>query len=173
MRRSLPVPIAALFLAASLAACGDDDDRAGVYFVDGYTSDLGMRGHLVAQKRPVQEPGLGRIVAEVLRGPTAAQRDERGLITGFSPGVRVSTVALANGTARIRLSSQTPPQRWPDEFYATAQLVYTLTERADVQRVVLTVNGTRCCVYDMQQRPWMRPLTRGLFAHWQGAPVDE
>jgi spore germination protein GerM len=172
--RSVPVPVAALVLAASLAACGGgEEDRTAVYFIDGYRSDLGMRGHLVARERSLQQPGLGRIVAEVLRGPTAAERDERGLITGFSPGVRVSTVALANGTARIRLSSARPPRRWPDEFYATAQLVYTLTGLVDVQRVVLTVNGTRCCVYDMRQRPWMRPLTRALFAHWQGAPADE
>ena len=72
----------------------------------------------------------------------------------------------------MRLASDTPPRRWPDEYYATAQLVYTLTELPGVERVAITVNGARCCVYDMQQRPWKKPLTRQLFANWQGAPVD-
>jgi hypothetical protein len=165
------VPFALLVAALSgLAACGGGEDQTRVYVIDGYRSELGMRGHLVARPRSLTDPGLGRLVAEVLRGPTADERDERGLITGFAPDVRVSTVALADGTAHVRLASETPPNRWPDGFYATAQIVYTLTERESIERVVMTVNGVRCCVYDMRQRPWMKPLTRRNFANWQGAP---
>jgi hypothetical protein len=169
-RPALP-KICAVCAIAGLTACGGGDSKTAVYFVDGYRSELGMRGRLVMQERALRDPGLGRVVAEVLRGPTAAERDEQGLITGFAGGVRVSTVALVHGTARVRLVSYAPPSRWPGEYYATAQLVYTLTELSGVERVTLSVNGASCCVYDMQQRPWRQPLTRELFAGWQGAPI--
>ncbi len=165
---SAAVALIALF---TLAACGGDaDEPSRVYLIDGYRSELGMRGRLVARERPLGDAGLGRVVAEVLRGPTSAERDGRGLIGAFPPKVRVSTVALVDGTATVRLASDTPPRRWRDGFYATAQIVYTLTELGGVKRVVMTVNGSRCCVYDMQQRPLKEPLTRRHFASWQGAP---
>ena len=169
-RVALGVVLALALVGAS--GCGSGREEATrVYFVDGYRSDLGMRGRLVARERSMSYEGLGRVVAEVLRGPTPSEAAEQGLISGFPAGVRVSTVALSSGTARIRLASATPPRRWPGEYYATAQLVYTLTELPNVERVVLTVDGKRCCVYDMQQRPWTKPLTRRLFANWQGAPA--
>lgn len=172
MRLSGSAAVVLLVLFA-LAACGGDaHEPSRVYLVDGYRSELGMRGRLVARERPLEDAGLGRVVAEVLRGPTIAERDQHGLISGFPSNVRVSTVALVNGTATVRLVSDTPPQRWPDGFYATAQIVYTLTELSGVKRVVMTVNGPRCCVYDMRQRPLKEPLTRGIFASWQGAPVE-
>ena len=161
----------ALTAATVLAGCGGGEGETRVYFVDGYRSELGMRGRLAGQERRLAEPGLGRVVAEVLRGPTRSERDQRGLITGFPRNVRISTVALSRGTAYVRLSSPRPPRRWRDGFYATAQLVYTLTDLDGVERVVMTVNGARCCVYDMQQRPWTKPLTRSQFANWQGAPA--
>ena len=171
MRRRRFIGVLLGAAVASLAACGGGEDRTRVYLVDGYRSELGMRGHLVMRERPLSDPGLGRLVAEVLRGPTAAERDERGLITGFAPHVRVSSVALVAGTATIRLASDAPPRRWPDQQYAAAQLVYTLTELQQVKQVVLTVNHKRCCVYDMRRQPWMKPMTRALFASWQGAPL--
>ena len=174
MRRITLVRVALLIVAVAGGGCAglDSDDQTRIYFIDGYRSELGMRGRLIAVERSLVEPGLGRVVAEVLRGPTATERDERGLVSAFPPDVRVSTVALVEGTARVRLDSETLPRRWRDGFYATAQLVYTLTERDGVERVVMTVNGVRCCVYDIQHRPWATPLTRRNFASWQGAPLD-
>jgi hypothetical protein len=173
MRAAIALLLLAV-IAVALSGCGGGDERAQtrVYFIDGYRSDLGMRGRLIGEERDLVDPGLGRLVAEVLRGPTASERDERGLISGFPRGVRVATVALADGTARVRLSSVTPPQRWPDGVYATAQLVYTVTELDGVTSLAMTVNGAPCCVYDMQQHPVTKPLTRGQFANWQGAPSD-
>jgi spore germination protein GerM len=159
-----------LVLVTIVVACAGGRNGTRVFFIDGYVSDLGMRGRLVARERPLDDPGLGRVVAEVLRGPTATEQEERGLISGFAPGVRVSTVALVDGTAKLNLSSETSPRRWPDGFYATAQLVYTVTELPGVERVVLMVNGVRCCVYDTRRRPWTKPLTREFFEGWQGAP---
>lgn len=170
-RRSKLVTVCYLLASGLAAGCRGGEEETTVYFVDGYRSTLGMRGRLVAVERDLRDRGLGQVVAEVLRGPTFEERDERGLVSGFPPGVRIETVALSNGTARVNLRSDRPSRRWPDQMYATAQLVYTLTELAPVRRVVLRVEGRRCCVYDMQNRPWRKPLDRHLFAGWQGAPL--
>jgi spore germination protein GerM len=129
-----------------------------------------MRGRLVAQPRDLANPGLGRLVAEVLRGPTASERDERGLLSAFPEGVRLGTVAFHKGKASVRLRSVMPPRRWRDGVYATAQLVYTLAQVDGVESVSVRVNGAPCCLYDMRQRPLTNPLTREDFAAWQGAP---
>jgi spore germination protein GerM len=161
--------VAAMLLAAG---CAGRDEPTRVYFVDGYRSTLGMRGHLVAVERDLADRGLGQIVAEVLRGPTSDER-ERGLVTGFAPGVTIETVTLSKATARINLRDSRRTSLWPGEMYATAQLVYTLTELDGVRDVVLLVNGRRCCVYDMRGRPWPKPLDRRVFAGWQGTPLTD
>jgi len=56
--------------------------------------------------------------------------------------------------------------------YATAQLVYTLTEFASIDRVTLVVNGRRCCVYDHGSKP-VAPVSRDTFSGWQGVPSAE
>jgi hypothetical protein len=145
---------------------------ARTYFVDGFQGARGLRGHLVGEERAaLSDPSLGRIVADLLRGPSPTEREERGLATGFAPDVRLSSVHLENETATVALFAKTPRRRWPDAVYATAQLVYTLTELPDVEAVVMTVNGAPCCLFQRNQ-PVTTPLTRGTFAKWQGAPVE-
>ena len=55
-------------------------------------------------------------------------------------------------------------------FYATAQVVYTLTAQRGIESVWMRVRGRRCCVFDHSGHPYARPLTRAVFAGWQGAP---
>jgi hypothetical protein len=144
---------------------------ARTYFVDGFQSARGLRGRLVGEERALTDPSLGRIVADLLRGPTPTDREDRGLMTGFAPDVRLSSARLENETATVDLLAKTPRRRWPDALYATAQLVYTLTELPDVKAVVMTVNGAPCCLFQRNQ-PVTTPLTRGTFGKWQGAPVE-
>jgi hypothetical protein len=144
---------------------------ARTYFVDGFQSARGLRGRLVGEERALTDPSLGRIVADLLRGPTPTDREDRGLVTGFAPDVRLSSARLENETATVDLLAKTPRRRWPDALYATAQLVYTLTELPDVKAVVMTVNGAPCCLFQRNQ-PVTTPLTRGTFGKWQGAPVE-
>jgi hypothetical protein len=141
------------------------------YFVDGYQSKRGLRGRLVAEERSLVDRRLDRVTTEVLNGPTPASPGERGLITGFAPDVHVASAELADGTATVALTSKTPRRRWPDAFYATAQLVYTLTEIPGVEQVAITVNGGPCCIFDKGE-PVTKPLTRTFFARWQGAPAE-
>ena len=103
---------------------------------------------------------------ELLRGPSAVERAQ-GLSSAIPAGTRLRSLTVEAGTASVLLASAS---RWPDGFYATAQLVYTLTAFPGVERVVVRVNGRRCCVYDMQSRPWSEPLTRAVFRGWQGEP---
>jgi Sporulation and spore germination len=73
--------------------------------------------------------------------------------------------------ASVRLRSPAPAFRWRSGVYASAQIVYTLTEFDEIARVELFVNGEHCCVYDISQRPIERPLTRAVLRGWQGDPL--
>ena len=157
-------------VAALLAGCGDAEPEGGrLWFVDGYVSALGMRGKIdeVERERAVTP---ARALGELLKGPTADEHDE-GFITAIPAQMQLETIAISNGTARVRLRSTAPRRAWNEGLYASAQIVYTLTEFDEVRRVELSVNGERCCVYDMRSRPVERPLTRRTFRGWQGDPL--
>ena len=153
----------------ALAGCGGgEDDRRRLWFVDGYVSALGMRGKIAAVERE-RAASPARALGELLKGPNEPERDE-GLITGIPAGTQLETIAVSNGTARVRLVSRTPTSRWSGT-YASAQIVYTLTEFDEVKRVALRVNGELCCMYDLRSRPLREPLTRAMFRGWQGDPL--
>ena len=128
-----------------------------------------MRGNIadVGRERAVTP---ARALGELLKGPTQGERDE-GLITAIPARTQLETIAVADRTARVRLVSTAPRRAWDSGIYASAQIVYTLTEFDEVRRVELYVNGERCCVYDRQSRPLARPLTRLTFRGWQGDPL--
>jgi spore germination protein GerM len=163
-----------LVLAAAAAAivvgCSRGEDEAGrVWFVDGHMSALGMRGKIeTVERESVTTPQ--KALAELLKGPAQQDRSS-GLITAIPRSTRVETLAVSRATATVRLRSSASPREWRSGFYATAQVVYTLTELDDIDRVKLFVNGERCCVYDMSTRPINRPLTRAIFRGWQGDPL--
>ena len=157
-------------VAALVAGCGGaEPEGRRLWFVDGYVSSLGMRGKIadIERERAVTP---ARALGELLKGPTQAERDE-GLITAIPASTQVETIALGDGTARVRLVSTARRRAWDAGMYATAQIVYTLTEFDEVRRVELSVNGERCCVYDRRGRPVERPLTRRTFRGWQGDPL--
>lgn len=150
--------VATVLAALLLAGCGGG--ATGVYFLE----RPNRIRHLEAVGRPAN--GMQEALVELLRGPSAVERAE-GLSSAIPGGTRLRGLSVEAGTASVFLASASP---WQDGFYATAQLVYTLTAFPEVERVVLRVNGRRCCVYDMQSRPWSKPLTRALFRGWQGEP---
>jgi spore germination protein GerM len=156
--------------AAIFAGCSGDDDRVGrIWFVDGHMSALGMRGKIANVKRESATTPDRALVA-LLTGPARSER-ARGLITAIPKSTRVERVSVVRGKAIVRLESSAPPWRWRSGFYASAQIVYTLTELDEIDGVEVFVNGERCCVYDMSQRPVKRPLTRAVFRGWQGDPL--
>ena len=167
-RRAAFAAAAAAVAAAAASGCGGGDEGGRLWFVDGYVSALGMRGKIAAVERP-RAASPARAVGELLKGPTQRERDE-GLITAIPRGTLVESIAVANGTVRVRLVSRTPTHRW-EGVYASAQIVYTLTEFDEVDRVRISVNGEPCCMYDLQNRPTRRPLSRRVFRGWQGDPL--
>jgi hypothetical protein len=156
-------------LLVVLSACAGDPQAADrrLWFVDGYVSELGMRGKLRVVGRPrTREDSPARALGELLKGPTDSER-ERGLISALG-GARLETFSLTNRTATVRLRGR--PVRAGD-VYAGAQVVYTLTELAEVQRVRLFVNGRRCCLWLMSGAPVREPLERRHYRGWQGDPL--
>jgi spore germination protein GerM len=155
--------------AAIVAGCSSDDDLAGrVWFVDGHMSPLGMRGKIANVEREAATTPE-RALAELLTGPAPSER-ARGLITAIPKGTRLERVSVVRRKATVRLDSPVRPRTWRSGFYASAQIVYTLTGLEEIDRVELFVGGEHCCVYDMRARPIKRPLTRAVFRGWQGDP---
>ena len=157
-------------LALATGCGGAEAEGRQLWFVDGYVSALGMRGTLDDVERE-RAATPARALGELLKGPTQAERDA-GLISAIPPETLLETISVSDLTARVRLVSDAPRREWTvGDYYATAQIVYTLTEFDEVGRVELYVNGERCCVYDRQSRPVRRPLTRQTFRGWQGDPL--
>jgi spore germination protein GerM len=153
---------------ALVLLCASSVHPAPVYLVHGHLSPLGWRGRLVATERPDAQSSRAALVA-LLRGPTAAER-ARGIRSALPAGTRLVRLRVARGTATVSLDGGSRRAWVTGGFYATAQVVYTLTARPGIERVWMRVGGRRCCVFDHSGRPFTRPLTRGVFAGWQGAP---
>jgi spore germination protein GerM len=148
--------------------CAASVHPAPVYLVQGHLTALGWRGRLVAEPRTEARSPRAALHA-LLKGPTAAER-ARGIRSALPAGTRLVRFGVARGTATVGLAGGTRRAWLADGFYATAQVVYTLTARPGIERVWMRVRGRRCCVFDHRGRPYARPLTRAVFAGWQGAP---
>jgi hypothetical protein len=166
MRSASLAAVLMLLVASCGGGKGDSEDRR-LFFVDGYVSELGMRGKLHAVERPrAGADSPARALGELLKGPTAAER-ERGLISALG-AARLETFAVQNRTATVRLSGR-PPRT--GDVYAGAQIVYTLTEFPQVARVRLFVDGEPCCLWQMSGEPVTEPLERRHYRGWQGDPL--
>jgi spore germination protein GerM len=155
-------------LATTLICAASSTHPAPIYLVHGHLSPLGWRGRLVAEPRA--EAGSPRAaLRELLRGPTAVER-RRGITSALPAGTRLVGLRVSRGTASVDLAGGSRRAWLSGGFYATAQVVYTLTARPGIRRVWMRVRGRRCCVFDHSGRPYARPLTRAVFAGWQGAP---
>jgi spore germination protein GerM len=154
--------VVALLYAASYAQPGP------VYLVHGHLSPLGWRGRLVAEPRREARSARAALLA-LLRGPTVAER-RRGITSALPSGTRAVGLRVSHGAATVGFDGGSRRAWLEGGFYATAQVVYTLTARPGIERVWMRVRGRRCCVFDHSGRPFARPLTRAVFAGWQGAP---
>jgi spore germination protein GerM len=148
--------------------CASSVHPAPVYLVHGHLTDLGWRGRLVAEPRHEARSPRAALLA-LLHGPTAAER-ARGISSALPAGTRLIRVRVAQGTAIVGFTGGSRRAWLTGGFYATAQVVYTLTARPGIDRVRMRVRGRRCCVFDHSGRPYARPLTRAVFAGWQGEP---
>jgi spore germination protein GerM len=158
-----------LALALACAVLGSSaPNRPPIYLVHGRNTSLGWRGRLVAIERPEARSPRAALLA-LLRGPTAAERG-RGIRSALPVGIRLAGLSVSHGTATAGFAGGSRRAWLANGFYATAQVVYTLTARPGIERVWMRVRGRRCCIFDHSGRPYARPLTRAVFAGWQGAP---
>jgi hypothetical protein len=160
--------VRSLAVALACIAVGSSSPNEPIYLVHGRLGPLGWRGRLV----PIERTGVRTPRAALLgllRGPTTAERS-RGLASALPRGARLVSVRVTRRTATVDLRGGSRRAWLAGGFYATAQVVYTLTARPPVERVWMRVDGRRCCVFDHSGRPYTRPLTRAVFAGWQGEP---
>jgi spore germination protein GerM len=148
--------------------CASSVHPAPVYLVHGHLTALGWRGRLVSEPRREARSPTAALHA-LLHGPTAAER-ARGIRSALPAGTRLVRLRVARGTATVAFAGGSRRAWSVDGFYPTAQVVYTLTAQPGIERVWMRVGGRRCCVFDHSGRPYARPLTRAVFAGWQGAP---
>jgi spore germination protein GerM len=73
-------------------------------------------------------------------GPTPAEASS-GLRSALPGPEAVTSVDLSGGVARVDLSRDFTELSGSDQLLAIAQMVFTLTERADVARVGFTLDG--------------------------------
>jgi spore germination protein GerM len=148
--------------------CASFAHPSPVYLVHGRLTELGWRGRLVAEPRR-EAPSPKAALRALLRGPTAAEQ-ARGIRSALPSGSRLVRLHVARGTATVGFAGGSQRAWLTGGFYATAQVVYTLTAQRGIERVWMRVRGRRCCVFDHSGRPYAQPLTRAVFAGWQGAP---
>ena len=141
---------------------------APVYLVQGHLTELGWRGRLVAEARPEARSPRAALLA-LLHGPTAAERG-RGIRSALPAATRLVAVRVSRGTAWVRLRGGSFRAWQTGGFYATAQVVYTLTAQPGVERVWMRVGRRRCCVFYQSGRPYAHPLTRRIFVGWTSEP---
>ena len=155
-------------MALACAAVGSSSPNGPIYLVHGHLAPLGWRGRLVPIERTDVRTPRAALLA-LLRGPTAEERS-RGIASALPRGTRLVSVHVTRKTATVELRGGSRRAWLAGGFYATAQVVYTLTARPPVERVWMRVDGRRCCVFDHSGRPYRRALTRAVFAGWQGEP---
>jgi spore germination protein GerM len=157
-----------LAVAFACVAIGSGSPSGPIYLVHGHLGPLGWRGRLVAIERTDARAPRAALL-ELLRGPTAAERG-RDITSALPRGTRLVAVHVTGRTATVDLHGGSRRAWLAGGFYATAQVVYTVTARHGVERVWMRVDGHRCCVFDHSGRPYRRALTRAVFAGWQGEP---
>jgi spore germination protein GerM len=155
-----------LVVGLACVAIGSASPTRTIYLVDGHLGPLGWRGRLVAIERTDARTPRAALLA-LLRGPTAGERGG-GIRSALPAGTRLVAVGVTRATATVDLLGGSRRAWLAGGFYATAQVVYTLTAREGIERVWMRVDGRRCCVFDHSGRPYKRALTRAVFAGWQG-----
>lgn len=114
-------------------------------FLVGPTQDV-----LVARSRQLDGDDLEDVVTRLEAGPTKDEADE-GLTTALPDEPTITSVALQEGTASVDLAPGFADLDGATQRLALAQIVFTMTARPGIGRVVFT----------LEQRPVEVPLGDG------------
>jgi len=108
-----------------------------VYFLRG--DELGVAQRYVPHTVAV----AGAAIEALLEGPTSAEKDA-GLATALAPGIRLNSLTISGGVARVDVSSRFSDSGGGlDDAHSLlpgAQIVYTLTQFPTVRRVAIRVD---------------------------------
>lgn len=160
--------IGPLLLAVAFAGCGGGGDRLTIYLPQrlGPQEPHYQRVPLLmpVERKPSARMSPARQAALELTVGPAPQERARGFLDTMPLASRLLSVEVAGETATVRLAGAEP------DYLGSAAIVYSLTEDPAIARVRLLLEGRLCCVYDMQSRPWPRPLDRDTFRGWTGEP---
>ena len=105
-------------------------------------------------------------IRELLAGPTQVETDA-GLITALPPDVQFLGLDLdeTEKIATVDLSAAFAPAGAEPEVTSLAQVVYTLTQFPDIERVAITVEGTPLSLRDADGTPLPGPAARTDYDH--------
>jgi hypothetical protein len=141
-------------LLLPLSEVGENYRQLSLYF-------LGPSGHTLVPDTVLLPgvPGLStKLVARLLRGPTASLR---GAVTSAFPpgtGLEVSSVAVRGGLATVRLDSSALQADDDAREQMSAQIVWTLKQLPEVQHVRITAGGDSPLLpgvsEDVNHDPW-------------------
>jgi spore germination protein GerM len=167
--RHLAVTLALAFAAVLVTACGGGERETLTVYLK---RDVETSGHVmhvlapVVRTVPQKEQTPGRVLTELLQGPTTAEAEE-----GFAPtlgsSIKVRDVYVSDGIATVNFGGAAP-----EDFFAHAAVVLSLTEIPGVRAVALRSNGKPCCIFDFESEPLSAPVTRSLYHGWSGEPCD-
>ena len=113
---------------------------------------------------------LDDLLAALVAGPTAAERDET-LSTLLTPDVRLSVTELADGTATVDLGLPTGAPSGAAGRRAVAQIVLTATSLSGVDAVRLTLAGDPVEAPLPSGRLTSAPLTAADYTVFLTAPA--
>jgi hypothetical protein len=110
---------------------------------------LAPSGHTLAPDTVLipELPGLTtKLMARLLRGPTRASRESVGTAFPAGTALEVSSVPVRDGVATVRLDSAALAADDQARQQMSAQIVWTLTQLPDVQKVHVTAGGENLVV---------------------------
>ena len=154
-----------------LVGCGGGDDETLTVYLKQRLGPEGPHSQIAPVLMPVErEPREGippghQAVLEIRVGPSPDER-AHGFLDTLEPETRLRSVSIADGTATVELEGREP------DFYGSAAIVYTLTERPEVETVALRLDRRPCCIY-RHDGTALSLVSRRDFTGWQGEPCAE
>jgi spore germination protein GerM len=158
-----------LALAVAVTACGGGEHPTMTIYLKRDLVTSGRVFHVLApvvRSVPQDEQTPGRVLAEVLRGPTSAEAKE-GFVRTLARSIEVRDVQVSGGIATVNFGGNAPR-----DFFAHAAVVLSLTELSGVRAVALRSNGKPCCIFDFESEPLAAPVTRVNYHGWSGEPCE-
>ena len=166
MKSRVTVVSLAIGVLVALAGCGGESNDTLTIFLK--RSQAGQKVPVLAPatRTPEDEAAtLDAVLSDLLAGPTEAEKRD-GFLPSLPSAARIIDVQTTSSNAVVSLSGLPP-----DDLYAAAATVYSLTELPGIETVSLRLDGEPCCVYD-QQSDVIDPLRRNIFRGWPGEPCE-